>query len=337
MVRIGTRESELAMAQTQLVLSLLKSQHPTVTFEVIGMKTTGDRQLHVPLHAIGSKSLFTKELEQALDDSQVDLVVHSYKDVPTLLPPRMTIGAVLKREAPFDAVVLSRQMTELGFRSLRELPAGSRVGTSSVRRLAQLRRWRQDLEYKDIRGNLNTRLRKLDADDVEAGYDALVLAYAGLHRLGWNDRIQEVLEVEGEGERSLPMLYAVSQGAIAIECRKEDEETLRLVQPLNDFRTQLETEAERMLMRSLEGGCSLPIGVYSQWTTEKDDYQLKAIVCAVAGTEAVETSVSLKRDEMSENAVEVMEQMRQVGFKAAQRLRAEGAEAILKQVHSPKN
>ncbi|KAH9267587.1 porphobilinogen deaminase [Batrachochytrium salamandrivorans] len=218
---IGTRESQLAMVQTTHVKTLLETLHPTLTFEVKGMSTTGDNIQDVALSKIGSKSLFTKELEVALHQKTVDLVVHSLKDLPTQLPPGMFLGAILERELPNDVVIMGLTHT---FKKLADLPAGSVIGTSSVRRSAQLRRRYPSLMFQDIRGNLNTRLRKLD--DASSPFAALLLAYAGVHRLGWTDRISEILPTS-------TLLYAVGQGAIAVECREFDHEVKDLLKPLS--------------------------------------------------------------------------------------------------------
>lgn len=253
-ITIGSRESQLAMIQTVHVQSMLRERYPEHEFRIKGMTTTGDQVLEVALAKIGSKSLFTKELEVALASNQVDLVVHSLKDLPTDLPEGMTIAAVLEREDPRDAVVMSLKHGS-SHSSLSSLPDGSIVGTSSVRRSAQLKRRFPNVISKDIRGNLNTRLRKLDDEDSQ--YDALVLAYAGVHRMGWTDRVSEILNVD-------TMLYAVGQGALAIECRQNDAFINGLVAPLTHHDTALRCFAERAFMRSLEGGCSVPLGVSTQ-------------------------------------------------------------------------
>ncbi|KAJ3208386.1 hypothetical protein HDU67_006770 [Dinochytrium kinnereticum] len=273
-VVIGTRESQLAMVQASHVHSLLRDVHPKVVFRINGMTTTGDQILDVSLSKIGTKSLFTKELEVALADGAVDLVVHSLKDLPTTLPPGMIIGAILEREDPRDAVVMAPKWKG---KTLAELPAGSVIGTSSVRRSAQLLRRFPGLQFQDIRGNLNTRLRKLDAED--SPYAAIMLAYAGLARLGWHDRISEILPHS-------TMLHAVGQGALAIEVRQNDPMTLALVSPLTDRNTLLRCSAERAFMRRLEGGCSVPLGVWSE-VRDGGEVYLKGGVCSLDGQEEV--------------------------------------------------
>uniref|UniRef100_A0A673ZNU0 hydroxymethylbilane synthase n=1 Tax=Salmo trutta TaxID=8032 RepID=A0A673ZNU0_SALTR len=206
---------------------------------------------------IGEKSLFTKELETALEKNEVDLVVHSLKDLPTTLPPGFTIGAVLKRENPHDAVVLHPK--NMG-KSLDTLPDKSVIGTSSLRRAAQLKKRFPHLEFKDIRGNLNTRLKKLDEKD---DFSAIILAAAGLRRMGWDSRVSQILGPED-------CMYAVGQGALAIEVRARDEDILEMVSVLHDPNTVLRCIAERAFLRRLEGGCSVPVAVH----TEVKDSQL---------------------------------------------------------------
>ncbi|KAJ1912742.1 porphobilinogen deaminase, partial [Tieghemiomyces parasiticus] len=205
------------------------------------MSTQGDKIQDVALSKIGEKALFTKELEVALEDGRVDLVVHSLKDLPTTLPAGMGICAMLEREDPRDAVVLNPRHANLG--TLDRLPPGSVVGTSSVRRIAQLRRQFPHLTFADVRGNLNTRLRKLD--DPQGTYDALILAVAGMRRMGWADRISQILPES-------TILHAVGQGALAVECRLEDTRIFQLVKPLVHQDTQLRCTAERAVMRELE-------------------------------------------------------------------------------------
>lgn len=261
-ITLGTRKSELAMVQTHMVLKLLKEYHPDLEFEIKGIVTTGDKILDKALFKIGEKALFTKELEVALEDTTVDLVIHSLKDLPTTLPKGMALGAVLEREDPRDAVVMSEKYKNF---TLDTLPLGSVIGTSSVRRSAQLKRKYPNLEFRDIRGNLNTRLRKLD--DSESPYAAILLAYAGLHRLGWDSRISQVLSSD-------VLLHAVSQGAIGIEIRQGDERIQNLLKPLVHFESLLRVTAERSFMKNLEGGCSVPLGVFTTLKFENDSCTL---------------------------------------------------------------
>ncbi|CAD5122581.1 DgyrCDS10993 [Dimorphilus gyrociliatus] len=263
---VGSRDSKLALIQTNFVVDRLNELYKDVEFEIKTMKTTGDKILNLALSKIGQKSLFTKELELGLDDRSIDMVVHSLKDLPTTLPENMVIGAILKRDDPRDAVVMHPKHSNL--LSIGDLPDGSVIGTSSLRRISQLKQKFPKLQFKDIRGNLNTRLRKLDdADD----YDAIVLALAGLVRMGWNKRVSQVLE-------PIICMYSVSQGALAVECRQDDDYTLDLLFPLNDYHTLLRCIAERSFLKKLEGGCSAPVAVHSQVihgtysnNTEKED------------------------------------------------------------------
>uniref|UniRef100_A0A2K6SND6 Porphobilinogen deaminase n=1 Tax=Saimiri boliviensis boliviensis TaxID=39432 RepID=A0A2K6SND6_SAIBB len=227
----------LARIQTDSVVATLKALHPDLQFEIIAMSTTGDKILDTALSKIGEKSLFTKELEHALERNEVDLVVHSLKDLPTVLPPGFTIGAICKRENPHDAVVFHPKFVG---KTLETLPEKSVVGTSSLRRAAQLQRKFPHLEFRSIRGNLNTRLRKLDEQQE---FSAIILATAGLQRMGWHNR--------------------VGQGALGVEVRAKDQAILDLVGVLHDPETLLRCIAERAFLRHLEGGCSVPVAVHT--------------------------------------------------------------------------
>ncbi|XP_050777952.1 vacuolar protein sorting-associated protein 11 homolog isoform X5 [Gopherus flavomarginatus] len=247
-IRVGTRKSQLARIQTDSVVEMLRKRYLNLHFEIVAMSTTGDKILDTALSKIGEKSLFTKELENALERNEVDLVVHSLKDLPTSLPPGFTIGAICKRENPHDAVIFHPKNYE---ETLNSLPEKSVIGTSSLRRAAQLKRRFPHLEFRDIRGNLNTRLKKLDEKE---DFSAIILAAAGLRRMGWENRIGQILNPED-------CLYAVGQGALAVEVRARDEEILDMVSALHDGETVLCCIAERAFMRHLEGGCSVPVAV----------------------------------------------------------------------------
>ncbi|XP_074653761.1 porphobilinogen deaminase-like isoform X2 [Tubulanus polymorphus] len=300
------------------------------------MTTVGDKILDVALSKIGEKSLFTKELERALQDDKVDIVVHSLKDLPTELPPGMTVAAVLKRDSPYDAVVLH---TKHKGKKLSDLPDNSVVGTSSLRRIAQLKKAYPKLDFQDIRGNLNTRLKKLDEGNI---YDAIVLAEAGLVRMGWSHRISHVLETD-------ICMYAVSQGALAVECRSEDTRIIDLLSVLHDEDTLLRCIAERSLLSTLEGGCSVPIAVHT--TVDKEIHQLvmKCGIFSLDGSECAvrETYVQIEDEEEEpspkklcptrEFASVVAKNIRQkslraadeLGKKCAELLREIGGQAIL--------
>ena len=240
-MKVGSRKSQLALIQTRFVIAELKKIRPEISFEIVEMSTVGDNVLDKALSKIGEKSLFTKELEVALEKGDVDFVVHSMKDLPTTLPPGMVIGAVLEREDPRDAVILKANCASS---CLAQLPPGSVVGTSSLRRAAQLRAAYPGLVFQDVRGNLNTRLRKLD--DPAGPYSALILAVAGVVRMGWAERISEHLGPE-------VCLHAVGQGALAVECRDTDTGTLELLANLHHHDTVIATIAERSFMKTLGG------------------------------------------------------------------------------------
>ncbi|XP_066591936.1 porphobilinogen deaminase isoform X1 [Prorops nasuta] len=248
-IRVGSRKSELALVQTKYVIDCLKNYHPKKEFEIVTMNTKGDKILNISLPKIGEKSLFTEELELALEHGKVDFVVHSLKDLPTTLPGGMALGAILKREDPRDAVVMSKKNEG---KTLATLEKGSVIGTSSLRRSAQLARNMPHLKVENIRGNLNTRLKKLD--DENGPFAAIILAAAGLKRLGWEKRISQILEPE-------EALYAIGQGALGIECRETDWQILTLLEPLCDLQTTLRCVCERSFLKTLGGGCSAPVAV----------------------------------------------------------------------------
>ena len=246
---IGSRGSMLALTQAAIVKAQLQTLHPSLHVVVEVISTSGDVNRQ-PLSVIGGKGVFTKELEDALLDLRIDLAVHSLKDLPTVIPEGLAIAAICKREDPRDALVLPHDRR--GAANLAALPKRSVVGTSSPRRLAQLKHVRSDLVFKDLRGNVDTRLRKLD----EGQYDALVLACAGLRRLGLENRISAALSIE-------EMLPAVGQGALAVETRAEDEDTIAIVAGLDHKFSRLACIAERAFLRALGGGCLLPIAAYA--------------------------------------------------------------------------
>ena len=246
-ITIGTRASELALWQAEYIAAEIEKQYPTVRVELRRMTTKGDRILDAPLAKIGGKGLFTKDLEQAMFAGEIDLAVHSLKDMPTEVPDGLVIGAVTERLDAGDAFVSVR------YQSMEELPQGAKVGTSSLRRRAQLLAVRPDLKIHDLRGNVNTRLAKLDAGE----FDAIVLAAAGLKRLGLGERIRTILP------RSM-ILPAVGQGTLAIECRADDMRILELIDFLRDPQMTAAATAERAFLRRVEGGCQIPVGVYAE-------------------------------------------------------------------------
>jgi hydroxymethylbilane synthase len=246
-LRVGTRESQLARLQTDLVIAALKEVQPSIQIDVVPISTSGDKILGKPLHQLGGAGVFVKELEEALATEDVDFVVHSLKDVPTDLPDGLILGAVLLREDPRD-VFLSRDG-----KTFTEMASASRIATSSRRRAAQLDGHRNDLVFVDVRGNVPTRLKKLE----EGACDGLVLAAAGLLRLGLADKIAEYFEPRF-------CLPAAGQGALTVECRTDDEDVVSLLAGINDENFQAEAEAERALLRHLGGGCSVPIGALAR-------------------------------------------------------------------------
>ncbi|XP_014469691.1 PREDICTED: porphobilinogen deaminase [Dinoponera quadriceps] len=256
-IRVGSRKSELALIQTKHVIQCLKEYYPKKEFEIVTMFTKGDKILDKSLPKIGEKSLFTEELEQALEQGSLDFVVHSLKDLPTILPAGMALGVLLKREDPRDAVVMSKKFKD---KKLSTLPKGSVIGTSSLRRSAQLARNMPHLKVENVRGNLNTRLSKLD--DKKSPYAAIILAAAGLKRMGWEDRISQILEPD-------EILYAVGQGALGVECRESDWKMRSLLEPLYDMETTLRCVCERSFLKTLGGGCSAPVAVSSSLQGEK--------------------------------------------------------------------
>ncbi|XP_029372989.1 porphobilinogen deaminase isoform X2 [Echeneis naucrates] len=301
-IRIGTRKSQLACIQTDSVAAKLKELYPDLHLEIIGMTTTGDKILDTALSKIGEKSLFTKELENALERNEVDLVVHSLKDLPTTLPPGFTIGAVLKRENPHDAVVLHPKHAG---KSLDTLPENSVIGTSSLRRAAQLKKRFPHLEFKDIRGNLNTRLKKLDE---KADFAAIILAAAGLRRMGWENRISQILEPED-------CMYAVGQGALAVEVRARDTDILEMVSVLHDSDTVLRCIAERAFLKQLEGGCSVPVAVH----TEVKDSQLylTGAVYSLDGSDSLKETMQASVAADDKSSEEPEEPVQHVGITAS--------------------
>ncbi|KHN98401.1 porphobilinogen deaminase [Metarhizium album ARSEF 1941] len=309
---VGTRKSPLAMAQAELVVASLQSIFPSSSFPILGTTTTGDRDQNTALYNFGGKGLWTTQLEEKLAAHEVDMVVHSLKDMPTTLPPDCALGAVTKREDPRDVLVLKTALADTGrLKTLADLPDGSVIGTSSIRRIAQLARRYPALRFKDVRGNIQTRLRKLD-DDPELS--AIVLAAAGLLRMGLGGRISQYLDVDNGG-----ILHAVGQGALGVECRAGDDEVLRALAEIEHRDTMLACVAERSLMRELEGGCSVPIGAETKWVDGK--LRFRATVVSVNGKEGVDADV-LETVTSEEEATEL-------GKRVARDLVSRGADKIL--------
>jgi hydroxymethylbilane synthase len=298
-VRIATRKSALALWQAEYVKAQLLHFHPELEVELVPMSTQGDRILDTPLAKIGGKGLFIKELEVAMLEGKADIAVHSMKDVPVAFPQEFVLSTICERENPFDAFVSNH------FSDLSSLPQGARVGTSSLRRQCQIRALRPDLEILDLRGNVNTRLAKLDNGD----YDAIILAAAGLIRLGMPERIKS----EMSSHDSLP---AVGQGAVGIECRADDAQLHQLLAPLNHADTAKRVIAERAMNHRLEGGCQVPIGGFAQ--IKGNEIVMRGLVGQADGQRILTASATGAIDD-SEN----------IGIQVAELLLAQGAGAIL--------
>jgi len=298
-LRIATRKSPLALWQAHHVRQALLQFHPRLRIELLEMTTQGDKILDSPLARIGGKGLFVKELEQGLLTGQADIAVHSMKDVPAELPAGLHLPVIMSRENPFDAFV-SNHTTHFA-----QLPLGAIVGTSSLRRQTQLLSLRPDLQIRNLRGNVGTRLRKLDSGE----FDAIILAAAGLRRLGLTDRIQEILKPH-------TMLPAIGQGAIGIECRQDDTDTHLLISILNNFITQRRVQAERAFNHTLAGSCQVPIGGFAELTER--GLLLRGLVGDVTGQHVIRGHI--------EGTIEQAETM---GEQLAQQLLAQGAHHIL--------
>lgn len=302
-VRIATRKSALALWQAEYVKAQLEHFHPDLVVELVPMTTKGDIILDTPLAKVGGKGLFVKELEVAMLEDRADIAVHSMKDVPVEFPEGLGLEVICPREDPRDAFVSNT------YKNLDELPQGAVVGTSSLRRQCQLKELRPDLKIKDLRGNVNTRLKKLD----EGQYDAIILAAAGLLRLDMAERISDYIEPE-------VMLPANGQGAVGIECRVDDQRIKALLAPLECRQTRSRVLAERAMNKALEGGCQVPIGSYA--TLSDQTLFLRGLVGAIDGSKIL-------RAEVSGPAADGIE----LGQELAKQLLADGADAILKQVY----
>ncbi|KAF5377250.1 hypothetical protein D9615_006402 [Tricholomella constricta] len=329
---LASRASQLAQIQTNIVLASLQAlysppaesdrDHRGPTFATSFMATAGDKNQSQALYLLGGKAFWTKELEVVLKEGAADMIIHSLKDVPTTLPEGCSIGAILKREDPVDSLVVKSGKP---WKSLEELPQGSVVGTSSVRRVAQLKRNFPTLKFLDVRGNLNTRLAKLDAPD--GPYAALILAKAGLVRLGMGDRITSDL-------RPPTLYHAVSQGALGVEIRDDDAEALALCRQITHWETEWLCLAERACLRVLEGGCSVPIGVASKLDVEAGEVKagtltLTGCVTAIAGDLHVEHTLQVR--------VASAEEAEEVGRRLARILSESGAKKILDDINEDRD
>ncbi len=303
-VRIATRKSALAMWQAEYVKAQLEHFHQDITVKLLPMTTKGDIILDTPLAKVGGKGLFVKELEVAMLENRADIAVHSMKDVPVDFPDGLGLQVICPREDPRDAFISNT------YESLEDLPQGAIVGTSSLRRQCQIKAARPDLEIRDLRGNVNTRLRKLDDGD----YDAIILAAAGMIRLKMPERIRKFIEPE-------VMLPANGQGAVGIECRTDDQAIKALLAPVEDKNTRIRVLAERAMNKALEGGCQVPIGAYA--VIDDNEIYLRGLVGAVDGSKIIHSEI---RGNLDQGAA--------LGHSLAQTLLSQGADVILKQVYA---
>lgn len=310
-LKIATRQSPLALWQARHIQTRLQALYPQLSINLVTMVTKGDKILDTPLAKIGGKGLFVKELEQALYEKQADIAVHSLKDVPMDLPDGLTLGAYCQREQPTDAFVSNK------FSALDDLPQGATLGTSSLRRQCQIQQYRPDLNIISLRGNVGTRLAKLDADD----YDAIILATSGLKRLGLTERICHEIDTD----ISLP---AVGQGALAIECRADDTDVLNLLKPLNHELSRLCVLAERAMNRHLQGGCQVPIAGFA--VIEDDKLTLTGRVGSVDGNVLLKAQ---QTNALTDDAQENEHIANAMGITVAQALLAQGADDILKEIY----
>lgn len=295
-VVIGTRGSKLALWQAEHIAGRIRARYPEIEVTLKKIVTTGDKILDVPLAKIGGKGLFTKELENAMLSGDIDLAVHSLKDMPTELPEGLMLAAITTRADASDAFV------SLRYKSLDALPQGAKVGTSSLRRRAQILKYRPDLQTIDLRGNLDTRIKKLENQEM----DAIILATAGLKRLGLEQYITQILPIE-------ICLPAVGQGALAIETRQADAEVLSVLEFLNDSETIAAVTAERAYLREVQGGCQVPVGVYGQ--INGDQLLLEATILKIDGTREVRAQMSASCSEAEELGVKLAQQMLAAGGK----------------------
>jgi len=302
-LRIATRKSPLAMWQAEFVKAELEKFHTDLEVILLPMVTKGDKILDVPLAKIGGKGLFTKELEERMLAGEADIAVHSMKDVPMELPEGFALGAILKRHSPTDAFVSNN------FACFEDLPQGAILGTSSLRRKAQLLAQRPDLTVKDLRGNVGTRLSKLDAGE----YDAIVLATSGLQRLGLNERIRHEISIE-------TCLPAVTQGTLGIEYFTNDAETFDIIKVLNHAESEIRAKAERAMNHRLEGGCQVPIGVYAE--LKNNQIQMTGLVAELDGSVILHAK-----------GVGSLNQPEELGIKVAEDLLVQGAKEILDRVY----
>jgi hydroxymethylbilane synthase len=300
---IGTRGSKLAFYQANWVKLCLEEKYPRLSFKIVKIKTTGDKVKDVPLAKVGGKGLFVKEIEEALLAGRIDLAVHSMKDVPTILPSGLKIGAITKRENPFD-VLISREE-----KGLEELPLGAQIGTSSLRRKAQLLNFRPDFKIEPIRGNLDTRIKKLKTE----GLDGIIVAASGVIRMGWKEKITEYLNQS-------TILPAIGQGALGIETRQDDLETNELISFLHNFESARTITAERAFLKTLEGGCQVPIAALG--IIDRGKISLEGLIGSLDGRKIVRDKVE-----------GVPEEAEKIGIDLAKKLLSAGGKSILKEIY----
>ncbi len=306
---IGTRGSKLALWQAEWIKSELEKTHSGIEVSLQIIKTTGDKILDVPLAQVGGKGLFVKEIEEAMLRNEIDIAVHSMKDVPTEFPEGLHLAVITKREDPRDAFITRKENGSWKIAKFQDLPEGAVIGTSSLRRSSQLLNLRPDLKIEQLRGNVDTRLRKLD----EGMYDAIILATAGVKRLGWSDRITEMMSPDV----SLP---AIGQGAVGIECRIDDSEVYDAIAPLNHHETEVCVRAERAFLRKLEGGCQVPIAAHAVLKDGK--VIIEGLVGDVEGKKIIRGS---REGDEKDN--------RSLGTSLAEELLDRGAKEILDEVY----
>jgi hydroxymethylbilane synthase len=302
-IAIGSRGSKLALIQANWVKSQLEESNPDIKFSIEKFKTTGDKLTDAPLSRLGGTGLFTKELENALLDNKVDLIVHSAKDVPTEIPEGLVLGAFPKREDPHDVLISKNNQC------LKDLPQNAVIGTSSLRRRAQILAFRQDLKVVDLRGNLDTRLKKLESAEL----DAIVVARAGLLRFSLSEKASEIIPYD-------IMLPAVGQGALCIEIRDNDDEVKEIISILNHHETMCEVKTERVLLAKLQGGCQVPIGAHTEIVFPVN-LKLEAVVCSLDGTTIIRDSIEGKIDDFAD-----------IGYELAYKLLRMGGDTILEEI-----
>ncbi len=304
---IGTRGSKLALWQTEFVKGKLVEFFPEIEFEIKIIKTKGDKILDSPLSKIGDKGIFTREIEFELLNGEIDLAVHSLKDLPTKLPDGLTIGAVTEREDVRDVLISKDNL------SLDKLPQNALIATGSLRRRAQLLHFRPDFKFVDLRGNIDTRFRKFD----ESNWDGMVLAFAGVNRMNYTNRVSQIIPTD-------IILPAVGQGAIAVEVREDDYDILEMIEKINHKETELATKAERALLKHLEGGCQIPIGAFAFVSNGK--IKLSAMISNLDGTFMVRDSMEGDLDDAEKVGFELAEKLlEQGGFKILDEIRKHNA------------